>query len=60
MACPTLRLTSWDSRPGVTDKDVIAVLQKKTAFIKAASIVYMSQPTITGFGTSGGFTLQLQ
>jgi HAE1 family hydrophobic/amphiphilic exporter-1 len=56
----TIRLTPWDDRPGVTDKDVIATLTKKTAFIKAASIVYMSQPTITGFGTSGGFTLQLQ
>ena len=56
----TLRLTDWDARPGVTDKDVIATLTKKTAFIKTASIVYMSQPTITGFGTSGGFTLQLQ
>jgi HAE1 family hydrophobic/amphiphilic exporter-1 len=56
----TIRLTPWDSRPGVTNKDVIATLTKKTAFIRAAGIVYMSQPTITGFGTSGGFTLQLQ
>jgi HAE1 family hydrophobic/amphiphilic exporter-1 len=55
-----LRLKPWDDRPGVTDKDIIATLTKKTAGIKAASIVYMSQPTITGFGTSGGFSLQLQ
>jgi len=56
----TLRLTPWDQRSGITDKDIIDTLTKKTAFIKTASIVYMSQPTITGFGTSGGFTLQLQ
>jgi HAE1 family hydrophobic/amphiphilic exporter-1 len=55
-----LRLTPWDARPDMTDKQVIDTLTKKTAFIKTASIVYMSQPTITGFGTSGGFSLQLQ
>jgi HAE1 family hydrophobic/amphiphilic exporter-1 len=56
----TLRLTPWDDRKGVTDKDVIALLKKKTGKISTASIVFMSQPTITGFGTSGGFSLQLQ
>jgi hydrophobic/amphiphilic exporter-1 (mainly G- bacteria), HAE1 family len=56
----TVRLTPWDSRPGVTNKDVIASLTKKTAGIRGADIVFMSQPTITGFGTSGGFTIQLQ
>ncbi|MDR3711618.1 MAG: efflux RND transporter permease subunit [Puia sp.] len=56
----TVRLTPWDSRPGVTNKDVIQTLTKKTAGIRGADIVYMSQPTITGFGTSGGFTIQLQ
>lgn len=55
-----LRLTPWDSRPGVTNTDVIKILTKKTAGIRGADIVFMSQPTITGFGTSGGFTLQLQ
>jgi HAE1 family hydrophobic/amphiphilic exporter-1 len=55
-----LRLTPWDTRKGITDKNIIAQLTKKTAGMKEASIVYMSQPTITGFGTSGGFTLQLQ
>jgi len=56
----TVRLTTWDARPGVTNTDVIKTLTKKTAGIQGADIVYMSQPTITGFGTSGGFTIQLQ
>ncbi len=56
----TVRLSPWDSRPGVTNTDVIKTLTKKMAGIRGADIVFMSQPTITGFGTSGGFTIQLQ
>ncbi len=56
----TVRLKPWDTRPGVTNKDIIQTLTKKTAGIRGADIVFMSQPTITGFGTSGGFTIQLQ
>ena len=56
----TLRLVPWDARPGVTNTDVIKTLTQKTAGIRGADIVFMSQPTITGFGTSGGFTIQLQ
>ena len=56
----TVRLTPWDTRPGITNVDVIRMLTKKTAGIRGADIVYMSQPTITGFGTSGGFTIQVQ
>ena len=56
----TVRLIPWDNRPGVNNEDVIKILTKKTAGIRGADIVFMSQPTITGFGTSGGFTIQLQ
>jgi hydrophobic/amphiphilic exporter-1 (mainly G- bacteria), HAE1 family len=56
----TVRLKPWDARPGVDNKKVIQELTKKTAMIRGADIVYMSQPTVTGFGTSGGFTIQLQ
>ena len=56
----TVRLKNWDDRPGVDNKKVIQELTKKTANIRGADIVYMSQPTVTGFGTSGGFTIQLQ
>jgi HAE1 family hydrophobic/amphiphilic exporter-1 len=55
-----LRLTPWEQRKGITNEDVIKVLAKKTANIREANINFMSQPTITGFGTSGGFTFQLE
>ena len=55
-----LRLTPWSQRPGVTDKDVIKRLTDKTKDIRGASINFMQQPTISGFGTSGGFTFQLE
>ncbi|MFD2932940.1 efflux RND transporter permease subunit [Spirosoma flavum] len=55
-----LRLKPWDERPGVTDDDVIKQLKQKTASIRDAELVFIQQPTITGFGTSGGFTFQLQ
>ena len=55
-----LRLTPWDKRKGITNNDVIKELAKKTSNIREANINFMSQPTITGFGTSGGFTFQLE
>ncbi|PYF77127.1 efflux RND transporter permease subunit [Pedobacter nutrimenti] len=55
-----LRLKAWDQRPGISNDDVIKKLKKATSGIKEASILFMSQPTITGFGTSGGFTFQLE
>jgi HAE1 family hydrophobic/amphiphilic exporter-1 len=55
-----IRLKPWGQRPKVSNNAVIKELTKKTANIKEASILFMSQPTITGFGTSGGFTFQLE
>lgn len=55
-----LRLIPWDKRPGVTDDDIITLLKQKTAAITEASLVYIQQPTITGFGTNGGFTVNVQ
>ncbi|WP_316804585.1 efflux RND transporter permease subunit [Pedobacter nototheniae] len=55
-----LRLIPWSNRPGVTDKNVIQQLIQKTKYIKGASINFMQQPTISGFGTSGGFTFQIE
>ncbi|MBO9617631.1 MAG: efflux RND transporter permease subunit [Niabella sp.] len=55
-----IRLKPWDERPGVSDKDLIKKLIQSTAFITGAKITFMQQPTISGFGTSGGFTFQLQ
>ncbi len=55
-----IRLKPWDQRKGVSDQDIIQQLKKKTAHIRGASVTFMSQPTISGFGTSGGFTFQIQ
>ncbi|HYK77508.1 MAG TPA: efflux RND transporter permease subunit [Daejeonella sp.] len=55
-----LRLKPWEQRPNTNNKDVIKQLTQKTSGIKEANILYMSQPTISGFGNSGGFSFQLQ
>ena len=55
-----IRLKPWDKRKGISNNDVIKELTRKTSHIREADIRFMSQPTITGFGTSGGFTFQLQ
>lgn len=55
-----LRLVPWKQRPGVTDKDVIKTLTQKMKSVRGASITLMQQPTITGFGNSGGFTFQIE
>lgn len=55
-----VRLKPWDQRPGITNDDIIKQLTQKTSAIRGATILFMSQPTITGFGTSGGFTFQVQ
>ncbi|WP_353164463.1 efflux RND transporter permease subunit [Empedobacter brevis] len=59
-AMEIIALKHWDDRKGISNEDVIAELKKKTAHIKDADIIFMSLPTITGFGASGGFEVQLQ
>lgn len=59
-AMEILELKHWDKRKGVSNEDVIKTLRQKMAGIKDANIFYMSLPTITGFGNSGGFEFQLQ
>lgn len=55
-----LRLIPWSERPGVTDKDVIKILNQRMKSVQGASITLMQQPTITGFGNTGGFTFQIE
>lgn len=55
-----IRLIPWDQRKGITYNDVIKQLTIKTAGINNASLVFMPQPTITGFGATGGFTFQVE
>lgn len=55
-----LNLKPWDKRKGVSNLDVIKILNQKLAGIREASIFPMSLPTISGFDGTGGFSFQLQ
>ncbi|WP_201982888.1 efflux RND transporter permease subunit [Hymenobacter rubidus] len=55
-----VRLKPWDERKKANNEDVIKQITKLTAHIRAGDIRSISQPTITGFGATGGFTFQLQ
>jgi len=55
-----VRLKPWDERKDMTNEDVLAEISKRTAHIREGTIRSLPQPTITGFGATGGFTFQLQ
>ncbi|MDD4645148.1 MAG: efflux RND transporter permease subunit [Bacteroidales bacterium] len=55
-----IRLKDWKERKGVTNIDVINKLMVGTAHIRNAKIVPLSQPTISGFGSTSGFSFELQ
>jgi HAE1 family hydrophobic/amphiphilic exporter-1 len=55
-----LELKNWNDRKGVTNKDVVASIFKKTAGIRDAVIMPFSTPTINGFGMNSGFSFELQ
>jgi HAE1 family hydrophobic/amphiphilic exporter-1 len=55
-----VRLKPWDEREDMNNEAVIKKITQLTAHIRAGDIRSISQPTITGFGSTGGFTFQLQ
>ncbi|WP_151088676.1 efflux RND transporter permease subunit [Hymenobacter baengnokdamensis] len=55
-----VRLKPWDQRKDMNNEAVIKKITQLTAHIRAGDIRSNSQPTITGFGQTGGFTFQLQ
>jgi HAE1 family hydrophobic/amphiphilic exporter-1 len=55
-----VRLKEWGERPDMNNDQVIAKITQLTSHIRAADIRSISQPTITGFGQTSGFTFQLQ
>lgn len=57
-----LKLKSWDERTGEGQsvQDIINQLFAKTATMKDARIIFFAPPTVTGFGLSNGFEIQLQ
>jgi HAE1 family hydrophobic/amphiphilic exporter-1 len=54
-----VRLKPWDEREQ-NNTQVIDQITKLTSGIRGADIRSISQPTISGFGTTSGFTFQLQ
>ena len=54
-----VRLKPWDKRE-MNNEQVIDKITQLTSHIRAADIRSISQPTITGFGQTSGFTFQLQ
>lgn len=55
-----LDLKLWKERKGVDNIQIIQTLMQKASFIKEATLMPFSRPTLQGFGLSGGFTLELQ
>jgi len=55
-----VRLKPWDERKNMNNEAVIKKISQLTGHIRAGDIRSNSQPTITGFGQTGGFTFQLQ
>ncbi|MGI4759400.1 MAG: efflux RND transporter permease subunit, partial [Janthinobacterium lividum] len=55
-----VRLKPWDKRKDMNNEVVIKKITQLTSHIRAGDIRSNSQPTITGFGQTGGFTFQLQ
>jgi hydrophobic/amphiphilic exporter-1 (mainly G- bacteria), HAE1 family len=55
-----IELKNWKYRGNVSNTDVINKLMKGTAKIHNAKIMPFSLPTISGFGTSSGFSFELQ
>ncbi|KSA12574.1 efflux RND transporter permease subunit [Maribacter dokdonensis] len=57
-----LKLKPWDERSGEGQsvQEIIGQLFARTASIKDANMIFFAPPTVTGFGLSNGFEVQLQ
>ncbi len=55
-----MSLIDWEERPDVNVADVIAELKRKTSHIRDGVILFFVPPTVSGFGISAGFEMQLQ
>ncbi|MDD5214839.1 MAG: efflux RND transporter permease subunit, partial [Methylococcales bacterium] len=53
-----ISLKKWEERHQ-TDKDLIRLLEEKTAHIKDASIEFFTPPPVPGYGNSSGFEMRL-
>lgn len=57
-----MRLKPWAQRgeKGADVTSLIGTMFAKTSGIRDAKVIFFAQPTIQGFGTTGGFEFQLQ
>ncbi len=57
-----MRLKHWKDRKGDGQdaQSIIGKMFAKTSGIRDAKIIFFAPPTLQGFGTSGGFSFQLQ
>lgn len=55
-----LSLKDWDERPDTNVGQVLGELYAKTANMKEGRILFFTPPTVSGFGISSGFELQIQ
>jgi len=57
-----VRLKPWAERTGANQKidAVVQELFKRSAVVKNAKVIYFARPTLSGFGFSTGFEMQLQ
>jgi HAE1 family hydrophobic/amphiphilic exporter-1 len=53
-----INLKNWSDR-NMSDKELIALLQEKTAHIKDAEVEFFTPPPVPGYGNSSGFELRL-
>lgn len=55
-----LTLKDWKDRPDSTIRPVLMDLYRATADMKEGKILFFTPPTVSGFGVSSGFELELQ
>ncbi|MEG2479435.1 MAG: efflux RND transporter permease subunit, partial [Mucinivorans sp.] len=55
-----MTIKNWSDRPDTTIGNVLSQLYTRTAHIKEGKILFFTPPTVSGFGISDGFEVQLQ
>lgn len=55
-----IKLKPWAERSPTSLKETIGELYARTAHLKDARIIFFTPPSVSGFGISAGFELQLQ
>ena len=54
-----IKLINWDKRDTTTLSKIYQEIVERTAFVKEGTVTVFLPPTISGYGNSNGFTVQL-